>query len=341
MGRAVGSDGEDQQQELWPRGRDIPGADRFGFVAYPIGFSFTGGAIEPVPNHHEVIESVREQSFRPNSNPIDPARDWRDEQRIIFPPVIHSGVRTRRGFLDVPNSDRPATIFRVPATHAIRLDRFSGAPTEAREADTGFLIRAFAFLFDSAAQFHSWWFDAPISFGAYNLDPTEEVAAEFLSKAYRTWLRWDVEQQQAMIAVLKMFARAPGYQWYWEQFAWEYTVTDACYKLAKKEIDHSLPFPGFHKQRLPLLIRSLGLSLTPEEQGWIDTIVPLRNTLIHEARWAGHLPSSKTSQRAVQTPLVLHQLNQRLIVALLGFECEFVRTPWDRNGHARFELPTK
>lgn len=327
---------DDEARASPPEPSAVADADAFGFVAYPVGCAFEGGTIVAVPNHNESVEWMREQSFRPNVLPMDNARDWRWERRILFPPLVTSREWTADGMVELPNTTRPATTFSVPATHAIRLECPAAKLSDLREKDSGFLIRAFALLFDSPAQFHDWWFDAPLSIGAASLDPTEKVASAFLTTAYRTWLDWPPSLQQQMLSALYLFARAPGHQWYWEHFAWEYTVADALYAIAA-ELDPKLPARGAHNRRLRRMIESFELAFGSDESEWLNTIVCLRNELIHQARWAGHQPSTSTSQRAVHAPWVLHDLNQRLIVTLLGYRNDFVRTSWSTGFNYAFE----
>jgi hypothetical protein len=112
-----------------------------------------------------------------------------------------------------------------------------------------------------------------------------------------------------MIALLKMHARAPGHQWYWERFAWEYSVSDACYRIAAALHPATLtqgkgrPLP--HAQRVAAMVTTFGLSHTLDESDWLNTFVCLRNELIHEARWAGNQPSTKTPTKGVHAPLAL------------------------------------
>ncbi len=143
-----------------------------------------------------------------------------------------------------------------------------------------------------------------------------------------------------MISVLQMHSRAPGHQWYWEQFAWEYTVTDALFAIAVDLAPMYLRRPDGrkmnHRDRITAMISAFGLSLTDEEREWIDLIIRLRNELIHEARWAGQHPSTKTPRRAVHAGPILHQINQRLIVSLLGFQTSFIQASW--ASMARFRI---
>jgi hypothetical protein len=58
----------------------------------------------------------------------------------------------------------------------------------------------------------------------------------FLSHAYREWQTWAQETRRQFTNILYMLNRAPSYEWDWEHFIMEYTVFDACYKVATEDL---------------------------------------------------------------------------------------------------------
>lgn len=324
-----------------PRTKARPGCDRFGFVPEPVSCVFDGGEIQPVDNFERVAKWVATHRYRRNRLPLSARSNWMREGGILFPPLADERyvreIKDRNG-VTVPNSVQPAVLHKVPASHYLRLDDRRGAAA-LREEDSAFVTKLLGFLYDSGVQFHDWSFDGAVSIGHRQLHPRPPVLKDFLSHSYRVWRGWPREPQQLMIATLKMHGRAPGHQWYWERFSWEYTVTDACYRLGDQLFPGSLRMPSKkpsgkqfpHAQRIHVMIRAWGLHLGAEESDWVDLFVRLRNELIHEARWAGHQPSTKTPTRAAYAPGVVHLLNQRLITALLGYANDFVRMRWHRG----------
>jgi len=186
-------------------------------------------------------------------------------------------------------------------------------------------------------QFHDWWFDGPISIAGKSLDPPQPVVEDFVSHCYGVWRSWPTTVQQLAISMLLMHTRAPGYRWYWERFAWEYTVTDACYKIAEAVWSARLPTkrPG-HAERISTMCRTFGVSFETDERDWVTYAVALRNELLHEVRYAGAQPSSHGTNAGVLAPRMPHKLNQRLIVALLGYENGFVGSGWYTFTNAPF-----
>ncbi len=60
----------------------------------------------------------------------------------------------------------------------------------------------------------------------------------------------------------------------------------------------------------------------------MEKIVELRNELIHEAVWAGDMPGWPPSGARAHYPRHLHQFNQRLLLALLGIEADYIESEW-------------
>lgn len=138
-----------------PATTEREGFDRFGFVSYPVGCTFTGGEIVPVDEHAAVAAWAEIHTYRTNLLPLTPGRDWRSESRVLFPPTAETSSMDPRDFengdfsrrVPIPNTRQPATLQRVPVSHHIRLDDFPDLT--AREAATGFVTKAFTFLFDA------------------------------------------------------------------------------------------------------------------------------------------------------------------------------------------------
>ena len=321
-----------------------PGFDRFGFLPFNTSCRFQGASIEPVSNYDAVSLWVREHLYYPKllARPQE-----RFEPGILFPPAAwrqrHDPV-TDEAIGTVIGSYEPAVLHRVPVSHYISLDGV-GDPSDQRERATGFLIRLFGLLQDSPTQFWDWWFDGAVSIKGSDLFLAPVVLEDFASTAYSNWLGWPPYAQQLMISLLKMHLHAPGYRWHWERFSWEYTVTDTCFKVADTVWPGRFRRNGLptgrapdHRDRIKRMVQEFGLRHQLREEEWINYIVCLRNELLHEARWCGAQPSTKATDEALRAPHFLHELNQRLIVAILGYANDFVATCWLTLTNAPFSL---
>ena len=156
-------------------------------------------------------------------------------------------------------------------------------------------------------------------------------AEELFSTAYATWTQWDERARRRMTNILYMHCRAPAYEWDWESFTFEYTVTDALYKRATEVYRLS---SATHAERTNKMCQRFKLY---EDDATVKEIVSLRNELQHEALWRGGRPGSVLDADAHYLTKKLRCLNQRLIPALLGFEGRYTRSPWTAwKGHHQF-----
>jgi hypothetical protein len=308
--------------------------DRFGFLPSYEGCQFQGGAIEPVTNyedvqkwvqeylHHENLVAQRGSAFEPGT--LYPPQAWRQAHDPATDEPL--GV--------VRDSERPPLLHSVPTSHYLRLDGVTDLVAE-REGAGGFVTKIIGFLYDAPTQFHDWWFDGPISIATKSLHSAQQVLEDFVSHAYAQWKSWKPKAQQLTISALHMHGRAPGSPWYWERFAWEYTVTDACYNIADCVWPGRFRMKGKpkgknprHRERIELLCHEFGLRFGNKEKDWVKFVVDLRNKLIHEARWCNMPPSTKSSDEAFRAPHFLHKLNQQLIIGLLGYSNDFSKSGW-------------
>ncbi len=316
------------------------GWDRFGFLPSNIACHFEGGAIAPVSNFDAVSNWVQKHLrfdnplAQPNGGFVPgtlfPPRSWRELQDPGNPDQVEV----------VPGSAGIALLQRVASSHYLRLDD-AVDPVAKREGAAGFIIKLVGFMYDAPTQFWDWWFDGPVSIGRGIRTPPK-VFADFVSIAFANWREWDPASQQGMISALNMHSRAPAHGWYWERFCWEYAVTDACFRIAKTVWPERIRLYGKglkHSDRIPIMCREFGLQFDREEAEWAKYAVDLRNELIHEARWCGAQPSSNAPDDSAQAPYRLHKLNQRLIVALLGYKNDFASSGWLSPGRATFSRP--
>jgi hypothetical protein len=125
-----------------------------------------------------------------------------------------------------------------------------------------------------------------------------------------------------MTNLLFMHCRAPSYSWDFEQFTFEFLVTDAIWRTVARTQQRSEPK---YEKRIIKLCEFFGI---PQEADVIQEIVALRNDLVHEALWAGMQPTSGGTAAAFRRVYDLRRLNMRLIPAVLGYRNRYVQTPW-------------
>ena len=283
----------------------------FGFLDYPKSISFDGGT----------ICSVDEGTYAKG-------REWIEEHRnsdgFVYPPPIReiaSDPDTLEKIREIPNTERPALLYRLPKSHKICLSH----PTDRdiRKADGAFLVHLLAYLFETRLQFHDWWFDNRVPLGPTKKIFTHQVLEDFLDHSYCKWKKWKPEERNLMTNLLFMFSRAPSYEWDWEHFIIEYMVFDGLYKLVC-----SLHGPGAktHKERFKFVCDKFGIK---HDEPGIDRIYKLRNDLFHEALWDKSSPGmTDPNSNALYQADNLRRFNSRLIPTVLGYTNKYVSTAW-------------
>ncbi len=221
-----------------------------------------------------------------------------------------------------PHTERPALLHKLPASHEIVLHQ---APLEGdlRANDGGFLMQLASYLFGVRLQFCDWWFDGRVPVvSTHNISPHPKSIREFFSHSLEEWRGWSEGARRLFTNVLYMNSRSPSYEWDWERFTINYMVFDALYRLANEL--HTVKAPD-HPSRMQKMCDFFGL--------WVDEdrmkeIYRLRNELFHEALWDGSQPGTTTGVRAFAAEGNLRRMNQRLVVALLGYKTDYIRSSW-------------
>lgn len=300
---------------------------RFGFLPIDRTIYFSDGAFVLLDNYHDVVNVVKAAT---------------NEDGFVYPPVTKR-VKAQPKILDghflpedqwdweeVPKSERPAQLHRLPASHELRLE-ISPLDDDFRKNDGGFLMYLAGYLFGHRLQFHDWWFDGRINMkSSHNINVRDEKAEEFFSKGYSTWAKWPAEVQRHFTNILYMNSRPEVYEWDWERFMIVYMVFDACYKHAKgmRQVQGCT-----HEGRLKEMCGRYGLHY---DARLCTEMVGLRNNLFHEALWDGGQPCNSGGQRSFDFTEYLRGINHRLIPAMLGYSTEYIGSRWDCLGTCRF-----
>jgi len=233
---------------------------------------------------------------------------------------------------EIPQTERPALYYPVPVSHELSI--MNPLSDQPRFGDAGLVIHLLAFLYGTRFQFHDWHIDGrlPIkSCGdvAHSVVGFQRVSENFLSHVYSEWLTWDEKCRFSFVNILCMHSRAISLENEWESFASGYMVFDALHRLhANLGRDEYRT----HYKRLPGMLNYYHLA--EGKSGLLDGIYKVRNELFHEALWAGESPGHSASQ---SISFCLHRFNARLIVAITGYDNNYVHFPWWTFGDKLFD----
>jgi hypothetical protein len=233
---------------------------------------------------------------------------------------------------EIPQTERPALYYQVPVSHEISIKNPS--TDQPRLGDAGLVIHLLAFMYGTRFQYHDWRIDGrvpikPCGDIAHDVAGFESVSEKFLSHVYSEWLIWDEKCRFSFVNILCMHSRAISLENEWESFASGYMVFDALYRLHA-----NLGRDAYctHYKRLPGMLNYYHLA--EDKSGLLDSIYRARNELFHEAIWAGESPGHSASQ---MISFQMHRFNARLIVAITGYDNNYVHFPWWTFGNKLFD----
>jgi hypothetical protein len=286
-------------------------SESFGFLKYHNSIEFDGGSIEPTDLFQSGLEWIEK-----NEN----------KDGFLYPPQIRThtqAIDLETGQIGepqfVPNSRKPSPVFRLPASHILRIDN----PLDKeniRFEDAGLLIHLLGFIFGTRLQFSNWRFDGKVP-TKYKNNISKDILSHFISYVYRKWKVLNLEQRKYYINILYMHGKARSCEWEWDEFIYQYMVFDAIYRfyvmLGNNEIKG-------HKQRLIDLCQHFNLKKDDDK---LDKIYKLRNDLFHEALWYRDTPGlKKIHSDSHLMPKCLERLNSQLIVAIIGYQNNYSKS---------------
>ena len=298
-------------------------SDKIGYLPYEEALNFSNGGLYPLDNFNNVHEHVNRKA---------------NKDGFYYPPTVET-YRQRHEVIDgiletfedpVPNTKRPAHIFRMPASHEIQIIKPSNT-NDPRKGDGLFLTYLIAFIFGIRLQFHDWFFDGRVPVTSHQDFIISPSATEhFIDNAYYIWRNLSDKQQKLVTNLLYMQTKVKSYEWDWERFFTSYMVLDGCYKFLSETFGVS---SRRHRNRIKTVIKYFDMKLNSE---WIDRIVCLRNELLHETLWEGGQPGNSGSTYSFSAAFHLLKLNNRVIFAILGHRGEYIRSPWWLRGTFMF-----
>jgi hypothetical protein len=251
--------------------------------------------------------------------------EYTHQDGYVYPPQqTQVSVGPKGEELPVPNSERPALLHRLPATHTISLDGDmpQGA---ARYGLAGFVVHLLGFLCGFRCQFFDWWFEGrlPTKSLMDHHDPSARELSAIVSTAVPVWAVLPDRQRLVAINVLYLHSRAATIELEWERFLNQYLAFDGAFSLAR-----GLGHVGSkvrHNEKISALAGQYGLCRNQELEA---KIVALRNDLIHEALWDGRMPGDARSQESYYAYHWLTGITKRAILAALGCQGEYTVSSW-------------
>lgn len=292
---------------------NMPVSELFGFLNHPDIIEFDGGKIIPTDSFRQGLEFINK---------------FINQDGNFYPGLTRQYTQTlesdQKEF--VPNSERPALVFQLPASHSIYIERPLNE-RNVRYEDAGLLIHLIGFLFETRLQFSDWRFDGkvPIKCKKY-FSFSADVPSIFLSHVYQKWKTLDSKLRILYINILFMHGKAKSCDWQWDEFLYRYMVFDAIYnfategKKAVKIMQNGKSISVTHKLRFKYLCDNFGIHYDNEEQ--FEEIYDLRNDLFHEGLWDGWMPglSLHNSNYPYRILKKLERHNSRLIVAISDYK---------------------
>lgn len=293
--------------------------DNFGYLPVVGVIEWAEGRISAVSDIEEIIANVNEHS---------------NKDGYLYPLVIKWVRQYNNGRKeDIPKSDRPALLFRLPVTHSLILDNINGNKYDLRQDIGVFIVHFIGFLFNYRCQFDDWSVDGRIpvkghgDYNFYNLDK----AGKCIEIAYKMWKSWDDRDKRILTNILFLHSRTCKYEFDWERFMAEYQILDATYALAKKY--YNVPDVP-HNKRIIEICNFFNIAIDLNQ---IDTIVRLRNDLIHEALWDGKMPGAAPQSDNYYKHFYINSLTNRIIFSLLGIKSTYNQSSWWHMGKCYFD----
>ena len=297
--------------------------DKIGYLSYEGTLQFSGGRISSLLSFDNAYEYVNKRA---------------NKDGFFYPPIVETYLQNHEvidGILEtheelIPNTKRPAQMFKLPASHEIQL--FNPVYTnEPRSGDGLFITYLIAFIFGVRLQFFDWFFD-----GKVPINPNQDflfspsATENFLDSAYRIWRNNSDDQKKLITNLLYMQTKIRSYEWDWERFLISYMIIDGCYRYLNETQG---VISGQHRNRIKAVLEYFNMKLNLD---WIDQIVNLRNELFHETLWVGGQPGNSGTTYSYSAAFHLSKLNNRVIFAILGYQGEYIRSSWWSRGTYMF-----
>ena len=293
-----------------------------GFLPNPIAFTIPSVRLEPLAE----LESLREAVTRATNT-----------DGHFYPPTVtthrYPDRRDESVSVPVPNTTRPAQLFGLPSSHRLEID----APVSATpiSGDASFIAQLLAYLYGTRLQPEGWQFDSrvPVTRLNHSAYVGQQALERIVNAGYERYRTATPEARLRLTNILYLHAKAPCYEWDWEEFLVQFLVTDAMYRYCALD---NVAVAVTHADRIKELCGRLGVWCDDETA--VSEFVEMRNSLFHEALWEGERPGYSTSAKVHYRVQEFRELNHQLIAALLGGASTYTRHNWTDWRQVR-ELP--
>lgn len=299
--------------------------DSFGFFIDDFSLKVGSYIIEPVASHAAIVKKVLKQ---------------KNADGFFYPIQAGYKINPLTGKLrKIPNSEKPAHLYTLPATHIIYEKNDQELSDDFRYNDGALLIRLLAVLYDCRAQFHDLKYDTRFPLKqAMIVTSTRDELELLLNDVFNVFSTWSDEKQMRYNNILYLHSRCPAYEGEWEQFIMEYIVTDSlwnlfenlylktCLKARSKTC--SIHAKAVHKERIKIMCNCLDVHYDKDEVE--NRIVKFRNELFHEGFWGEATPGfPQKNSEPFYSNLNLRKINLRLILAIAGVRSDFTKKNWN------------
>jgi hypothetical protein len=284
----------------------------FGWYPKKLGLSGSRVRIATLPDFEEVLSAVH--------------KDSRTGNRWVYPELVEdrdSGPRGQKPLVYAPR-------FELPCTHVIEVKGGSNEEIEFGIVFLGFLLgmhllpKGWGYLRRTTSKVHQL-----IDAHCYN-----DSVIPFLEKGLAFWNQGKGTKVPSLtFGAVHWYLYSQSYEQQFERFAGLYTVLDSCWRIAcelnivpRQHIRHAC--------RAHWLGSHYGLAIprwaVPDSSGKSE-LATIRNELIHDAHFGGK-PIGFAFPQIPKLVLQLRHYCARLILAMVGIDCEYVHSSCETRG---------
>ena len=285
------------------------------------------GSLFGAPEHMDAGVAVIAPLHSPANMAVLRNQDLHDDG-FVHGPIVSRHRRLADGSFEelTPAKRTEDRRIRLRATHTMEW-KDSGAAALDRHIPM-VLLHLLAACYDVRLQFADWWeFEPAKARASLEFIARPDELAQMLRSAMAAVQRLNSEQIARMAAILNLHGRILGMSSIWQQFAWQYSVVDGCWKQMKDLgiIEQGTSDTTPHSKRLAVLDKKIG---GHTDAARLKAICQRRNNLIHECLEEGGPADMGRAREIAFDYNDLRRLSLRLLLHSLNVECGFVQTPW-------------
>ncbi len=294
---------------------------KFGFWPRRCELRVSDIFIAPLAEFDSVVEGI--------------AASGRVADNWFYPPLVRqytSGVGSENQPLVADSA------YGLPPTHRIDLPSSDGA-----EQRGNFLI-ATAGMLDGLRLIQQGWshfYRCAVKLQTIgDVFCTSHEIEVVVAAALQFWDAADAEARHLIFGAIHWCMFADSYVHEFERFGAHYTVFDTCFRLHCHQAGKRITVP--HAKRPSFLASQYDMPVPSWAVVATDgscELSKLRNEFIHEARYGGEPIGFAHPEFNPSIDLQLLGFNMRLIVAMLGVDCTYIKSPVDTRSMHDIGLP--